>query len=339
MSSRGLIITALASAVVLMSCSEKKTEKKSDVVRVETMEVSSSQESVGRSYVGTVKEAYGSSLSFSSTGTVKSVSVDEGQFVKQGQVLATLDDTQSRNSYQIAQSSLKQAEDGFKRMDELYKKGSLPEVKYVDIQTKLAEAQAAERMAKKMLQDCVLRAPFSGYIAKRSCDVGQNMMPGLSCFTLVKLDNVEVTIPVPEQEMAGIKTGQQVPFTVAALGDRRYVGKVTKKGVQADALSHTYEVTLAVGNGDRQLLPGMVCSVETKTAGGSGIVVPQGAVSTDGKKQYVWMYNGGSAQRREISAAGINAKGVVVGSGLAAGEKIIVSGMEKVSEGTKITDK
>jgi len=326
-----------AGVAVLAGCTEKKSAGEVGPVSVKTHEVSAQQGSVGRSYVGTVRESYGSALSFASTGTVKQVLVDEGQAVKAGQTLATLDDTQARNSYEMAKAMLAQAEDGFKRLDDLYKKGSLAEVKYVEIQTQLSQARSSEKMAKKLLQDCVLKAPFSGYIAKRSVDVGQNAMPGISCFTLVKLDNIEVTIPVPEQEIANIRVGQQVAFTVAALGGRRFVSKVTKKGVQANALSHTYEVTLTLGNADHALLPGMVCSVEAHSASSTqDIVVPQEAVLTDGKQQFVWMAEGQKAKRRPIEVSGVSGQGVVVKSGLAAGEKVIVSGQNKVSEGTEI---
>jgi len=333
------IVLFMAAVFVLAGCSEKKSSKEIAPVKVVTMEVGLSQGNVERSYVGTVKESYGSALSFATAGTVRQVLVNEGQAVKQGQTLATLDDSQLRNSYAIAKATLAQAEDGFKRMDQLYKKGSLPAVKYVDIQTKLSEAQSSEKMARKMLNDCVLKAPFSGYIAKRSVDVGQNVMPGLSCFDLVKLDNIEVSIPIPEQEIANIKTGQEMSFTVAALGNRRFTGKVTKKGVQADVLSHTYNVTLSLSNGDHALLPGMVCSVESHSNTSSSIVVPQEAVLTDGKQQFVWINKGGKAQRRSITTSGVTSAGVVISSGLTTGEKLIVSGQNKVSEGTKVTEK
>jgi len=332
-------IVLVAACLLLSACNGKKSAEKVAPVMVTTATVSASSDAAQRSYVGTVKESYGSALSFSTMGTVRSVAVQEGQAVRQGQVLATLDDSQMRNTYAIAEATLKQAEDGYKRMKELFDKGSLPEVKMVDIQTKLSEAQTSVRMAKKNLQDCVLRAPFSGYISQRSVDVGNNVMPGLTCFKLVRLGNVEVTFPVPEQEIAGIKVGQSVAFTVSALGDRRYAAKVKQKGVQANALSHTYEVTLSVPNGDGQLLPGMVCSVETHQKGAAeGIVIPQQAVLTDGKKQFVWVAQGNKATRKFITTDGVTAQGVIVKGGIGAGEKIIVNGQNKVSEGTEIEE-
>jgi len=328
-----------AAALLCVACSKKATESKVSPVEVKVQQVQTGSETMGRTYVGTVKESYGSALSFSTMGTVRTVSAQVGQAVKQGQALATLDDSQARNAFEIANASLKQAEDGYKRMKQLYDKGSLPEVKFVDIQTKLAEAQTSVKMAKKNITDCVLTAPFSGYISEKSIDVGNNVVPGMACFKLVKLGSVEVTFPVPEQEIAQMKVGQEVAFTVSALNDRRYAAKITKKGVQASALSHTYEVTLTVANGDQALLPGMVCSVETHVKdanAGNTIVIPQEAVLTDGKEQFVWVAQGNKAMRRKVEVVGIAANGVIVASGIAAGDDIIVSGQNKVSEGMSV---
>jgi len=324
---------------LLTSCQSKQESHTMPPVAVKTIEVQLGQEQVSHTYVGTVQESYGSSLSFATMGTIKTVNVQVGGQVSKGQVLATLDATQMQNAYNMAQSTLRQAEDAYKRMNELYQKGSLPEIKYVEAQTALAEARSAEQMAKKNMGDCVLRAPFAGYISERNVDVGNNVMPGVMCFKLVKIAQVEINVPVPEKEISNIKVGQTMMFTVSALGDRQFRGKVSKKGVQANALSHTYDVTLALANPGQLLLPGMVCSVQAMGAQNSrGIVVPQEAVLTDGNARFVWLAVGGKAVRRPVSTSGVTAGGVLVASGLGQGEHLIVSGQDKVSEGTIIKE-
>lgn len=325
--------------LALSGCSDSKKKNVVEVIPVETVTVDASSDSGERTYVGTVKESYGSMLSFATMGTVSGVSVDEGQFVKRGQVLASLDRTSMRNAYDIAKSALRQASDAYSRLNQLYKKGSLPEIKYVEIQTKLAEAQSSERIASKNLHDCTLTAPFSGYISQRSVDMGNNVVPGMACFKLVKLDCIEVHISVPEKEIAGIHYGQNMRFTVNALGGRNFIGKVTKKGVQANALSHTYDVTITLGNEDHALLPGMVCSVGINSnTDGSAIVVPQNAVMIDGNNSYVWVVEGGKAVKRIVTTGDVNNRGVIITSGLEDGAKVIVSGQNKVSEGSKVKE-
>ena len=330
-------MAATALIVVLSGCNSKKEEQAVAPIKVKTMAVQTGNVDGNRTYVGVIQESYGSTLSFASLGTVSQVFVDEGQAVRKGQLLAVIDKTSAQSSHDMTMSTLSQARDAFKRLEQLYKKGSLPEIRFVDVQTKLAEAEAAERIARKTLQNCELRAPFDGFISQRMVDTGNNVAPGFGCFKLVKLDRVEMKIAVPENEISGISKGQTVPFTVSALGGKTFVGKVTEKGIQANLLSHTYDVIVSLPNAGHQLLPGMVCSAQLASTGGAqGIVVPQEAVLIDGAKPYVWVVEDGTARRRDISQGGVCQSGVVVSGGLSQGDKVIVNGQDKVSEGVKV---
>lgn len=333
------LLLLLFSVGLLTGCSQAKKNNNSEPVEVKAMTVSLVADASDNSYVGTVEESYGSQLSFATIGTVAQVFVDEGKAVSKGERLAVLDKSSIQNSYEIALSTLKQAEDAYNRLNTLYKKGSLPEVKYVEIQTQLAQARSGERIARKNLDDCVLRAPFSGYISKRSVDIGNNVGPGVGCFDLVKIDKVKVKVAIPEKEIASIKIGQKVKFSVDALGSRNFYGIVREKGVQANPLSHTYDIKLELENYNHLLLPGMVCSVLISTTGAAdNIVIPQDAIMVDGAGTFVWTAKDGKAHRQDITSDGVNDSGTIVRSGIASGDKIIVSGQNKVSEGTKIKD-
>ena len=333
------IIIAVSLAAAITACTGKQSDQGVKPTLVKTMIVSDDATAGTRSYVGTVEESTGSMLSFSGMGTVSQVLADEGQAVRQGQVLAVLDKTTANNSYEIAKSTLKQTQDAFNRLNTLYKKGSLPEIKYIEIQTQLAQAQAGERIARKSLDDCVLHAPFSGYISQRNVDIGNNVAPGVSCFKLVKIDNVKVKVAVPEKEIAGIHQGQNIGFTVDALEGRQFVGRVSEKGVQANPLSHTYDVKLSLANPRHELMPGMVCSVNINTSGAKGaIVVPQGAVMVEESGKFVWLSDGSKAIKRNVTVGGVNDVGVIITGGLNIGDKIIVEGQNKVSDGTKIKE-
>lgn len=320
-----------------MGCSTKiKETKVMNVVPVKTIKVVSMTDVGNLTYVGTVEESYGSQLSFATMGTVSQVLVDEGQAVRKGQPLAVLDKSTIQNAYDVAQSTLRQAKDAYQRLYSLYKKGSLPEIKYIEIQTQLAQAQAGERIAKKNVTDCVLTAPFAGYISKRMVDAGNNVVPGIGCFKLVKIDEVKVKISIPEKEISSIRIGQSLNFTVAALDNRAFIGKVIEKGVQANPLSHTYDVKLQLANSGHVLLPGMVCSVNIGVLNSNAYIVPQDAVLLDGTETFVWVVNGNTAQKRVVTSSGVNNSGVIIIGGLENGDEVIVSGQNNVSEGSKI---
>ena len=133
--------------VVMSGCGNKEqSSQQAEPVKVKVMTVVSSVRNETVRFSGTVQEENGSSLSFPLMGRVKSVKVGFGKpGVRQGQLLATLDEVSMQNTYQAAKAALKQAEDAYQRMKELHEKGSLAEMKWVEVQSKLQQAQSMEQ--------------------------------------------------------------------------------------------------------------------------------------------------------------------------------------------------
>lgn len=100
-------------------------------------------------------------------GTVKKIYVDLGERVTQGKLIAEIDPTSIRSSYDAAKSTLEQAEDAYKRMKLLHDKGSIAEMKWIEVQSKLQQARSMEEVARKNLKDCKLYAPYSGVISEK----------------------------------------------------------------------------------------------------------------------------------------------------------------------------
>lgn len=126
--------------------------------------------------------------------------------MRQGQLLATLDEVSMQNTYQAAKAALKQAEDAYRRMKELHEKGSLAEMKWVNAE-QVAAGSVHGGGGPKNLTDCQLYAPFSGVIAEKSLEVGQNVVPGVQVLKLVSDDRLKVRISVPETEITRVSRG------------------------------------------------------------------------------------------------------------------------------------
>lgn len=324
----------------MCACGGSKSKDKTSAVRVETITVSDTVTAGSRSYVGTVEEAEGSLLSFATVGTVDRVLVDVGQYVKQGQTLATIDRTQARAALDMASAAESQAADASNRLSQLHTAGSLPEIKWVEMQSKLREAQSARRIAQKSLSNTRLIAPYSGYIAQRQVDPGNNVGPGVPCFKIVKTNRVMIRINVPENEISKINIGQPIMFRVNALGDELMHAKVQRKGISANAFSHTYDVLATTDNPGGKLLPGMVCRADVMTDQPKRqMVVPQSAVIVEGQKHYIWIMEQGKAHKRQIETSDITDQGLVVSGGIKSGQLLIVGGMEKIGENTPVTNK
>lgn len=326
--------------ISLIGCAEKQQESATKTIPVKLQSVNITGNTGNREYIGTIEEESSSSLSFQVLGNVEQVLVTEGQKVSKGQLLAVLSKGSAESTYLAAQATLKQAEDAYNRLSILHDNNSLPEIKFVEVQTALAQARSMEKIAKKNLDDCKLYAPFSGVIGSRSIDEGSNIMPGMPAFKLVKINQVKAKITVPENEIASMNVGQQAKVRVAAAGNGVNEGRVEEKGVLANALSHTYDVRISLNNADGKLMPGMACKVWLDNGGKQeGIVVPLHSIQlTPNEERYVWLVGADNkAVRRNITVGEITREGVIVTEGLSAGEQIIVEGYQKISEGSLVS--
>lgn len=338
------IVVAMIFVFALCSCdhlSQKKTTER--LVRVGVVEVGHNSErgidTPSCEYVGTVEEGAAASLSFSASGRVTAVYVKEGQSVASGQLLAEVDNATALNSYKAAQATLRQAQDGYDRAKQVYEKGSLPEVKWIEVKTQLDQAQSLAQIAKQNLDDCKLYAPCSGTVADRKLEVGSTVAPFQPVMRLLNLGALCVRVSVPECDISQIKNGLSARVVVPALDDLELRGVVDERNVSADPLSHSYMVRLRLLDAaGKKLLPGMVCRVAMgQRALAQGLLLPHRAVQIDNLGQrFVWVIQDSAATRRVVTIGDLSSNGVLVTSGLNGGEKVVVDGTQKVSEGTRV---
>ncbi len=326
--------------VMFCACSHESTEKNNPraAVRVKTMTIANNDVKEERSYSGTVEEESGTVVSFSAAGTIKTLSVSEGDNVKKGQLIGTLDDGSLRNAYDIALAALNQARDAYQRMKLLHESNSLPDIKWVDVQSKLSQAESAEKIAKIALDDAKLFAPVSGIVAEKIASIGQTVAPGVPVVKIVDINSVKVAISVPENEIADYSIGSEAIITSKAASGETYCGKLLEKGVTANPLSRSYITKYHVDNTGGKLLPGMICNVAVeKESSTEGMILPVRAVllAAD-NSHFVWLDSADIAKKRLVKPGAMLPEGIMIESGLKTGEKVIISGMEKVSQGTKV---
>lgn len=331
----------LPAVLLLWSCSNGKVQEKNTSktsVKVQTLTLDSSYiGSPHRNYVGTIEAQATVSLSFSNGGLITSLPLNEGQKARKGQLLGKLDSQTAQSSYNAARSTLEQAEDGYKRAQKVYEQGSLPEVKWIEIQSKVEQARAMEQIAKKSLNDCNLYAPFSGMVGSYLLEEGSNALPMQPVMTFLNIDTVIVKFSVPENEISSVQLGDKLSIVVAALDYKQFNCHITEKGVAANTLSHSYTVKAAIANKDYSLLPGMVSKVlygpssEEQT-----LNIPANIIQTGSQGYYVWINDNGIAKRQNVKVGNYVGDNVIIKEGLKIGQQIITEGYLKLSDGCKI---
>ena len=332
-------IMMLLSVILVSSCTSKKEQNEKAPTRVSTEVVSTSLNASGQSYVGIIEECEATAVSFTSMGVVKRMLVNEGQVVAKGQLIAEMDDTQARNLLNGAEAQMTQANDAFERYKMLHDNGSLPEVQWVEIQSKVAQAKSQLEVAKKNLADCRLVAPVSGIVGKRLVGTGETAMPSQSVVSILDISTVKVKVSIPEAEISGIGANTSSIIKVEAINGS-YTGGRIEKGVQADALTHTYDIRIHVANGERKLLPGMVASVQfgniEKPTKELSLPVTAVQRKADGSL-FVWtVANDSTAHRATVRTGETMGNRIVITDGIAEGARIVTEGYQKLSENTKV---
>lgn len=338
-------VMLLAGTLMLGSCGDKNGKERAvEPVNVKTMTVQQETADGQQGYSGTIEEMSGSSLSFASVGTLRSVNVSEGQMVRQGQLIATIDETSLKSAHEAALAAKEQALDAEERMKMLHDAGSLPEIKWIEVQTQVRQALSAEKMAKKALTDTRLYAPFSGYVAEKLAEAGQSVAPGVPIVKLVRIDRVKISINVPEEEIAKIRIGQLLHVKVPALGGKTFEARVSERGVTADALSRSYEVKAVIQNPQHELLPGMIAEVrlgmmKVSQPTEQSIALPAEIIQIDAdNRPFVWTVVNGKAMRTHVTLGQNMGDNVQISEGLKAGDKVICEGQQKVSNGMTVNN-
>ncbi|MBR3513537.1 MAG: efflux RND transporter periplasmic adaptor subunit [Bacteroidaceae bacterium] len=332
------LLMAATGTLLLAACGTKQEQRQKAPTRVRTEVVGQNSSAQSHTYVGVVEEATATAVSFTTMGTVRRVAVSEGQNVSRGQLIAEMDDTQARNLLQGAQAAVNQAEDALKRYQLLHERGSLTEAQWVEIQSKVAQAHSQLAIAKKNVADCRLTAPVSGVVGRQSVKAGETAMPSQAVVTILNVGSVKVRFSVPEADMTAITPQTRSLIQVEAIG-RDFAGQRIEKGVQADALTHTYDVRVSVDNKDRALLPGMVAKVSLDTQGPATpmLTLPLTAVQrrADGSL-FVWSIGADSTAHRTAVTLGQTVGNRVQANGLTEGARVVTEGYQKLSEGTKV---
>lgn len=257
-----------------------------------------------------------------------------------GQIIARVKSGSLENANNIAQATLEEATDAYGRMKKLHDAGALPEIKWVAVQSELKQASNAAEIAARELSDATIYSPVSGAVSRKLADVGQNVMPGIPVVTIVSLDDINISIPVPENEIGMVDVGDAVTVEFTVPDTVILDGRVNRKSVVADPLTRTYAVKIDIADAGRKILPGMTGTVNMRMPAERvrSVVLPSRAVllSAD-NRNFVWIVRDGKAERRYVTIGGFADSGAVsLSDGVAAGDSVIVAGMGKVSTGTPV---
>lgn len=169
--------------------------------------------------------------------------------------------------------------------------------------------------------------------------MGTYVLPGQPVLKLADVKQVNAKVSIPETEISHLHVGDNVKLTVAALGGAVFYGAISEKGIDANPISHTYDIKVGITNPQGRLLPGMVCNaqIQGSSAASSKIIVPPQCIELDvDNSRFVWTVVNGKAHQQPVVTGEFEGDGIIILSGLNTGDQVIINGQQKVSEGMKV---
>jgi HlyD family secretion protein len=293
-----LILAGLAAIIVITLVMSLGVERKDRTdVTVEQVERGTLVAKV--SGPGRVRAETTVQISSSVMGRIVELAVEEGDAVKKGQLLLTLDDVYYRSQVEQARArvertaaELKVAERELSDADEQFARQLISEKEHADFQARAAtyrqaheEAKAALRAAEDQLDKTVFYSPIDGVVTRLTVEEGENVVtgtmnaPGTVIMTLSDLSDMEVEVEIDETDIVDVEVGQRAEIDVDALADTTLGGVVTEVGNSGiTSMAGTQEevtnflVTVLVDEAHAGLKPGMTATVEIITAVHDGVL-------------------------------------------------------------------
>jgi multidrug efflux system membrane fusion protein len=367
---------ALPLLVVLAACGTQASsppDRAPTPVRVRQAQVQTSAASAGR-YSGTVEPFTRVDLAFKVAGYVRSLAqgagpdgakhtLQEGDFVSKGTVLAVVreSDYQARVDLaraQVAQAAAaqKQVQIDWDRVSKLVASGSLAQAELDTVSSRrdtaaaqLSEAQAGLNEAQIALGDCTLRAPMDGVVLKRATEIGALVGAGSLGFTLADTRTMKVIFGAPDTLVERLKIGDPLPVTIQALPGVELEGKVTRIAPSADVTSRVFDVEAQLPNPKDRIKVGMIASLQIPGAAAASVgapatlILPLTAVVRsphDPRGFAVFVAKGEpgkeTAKVVDVKLGDVIGSGVYVVEGVAAADRVVTMGATLIRDGDAV---
>lgn len=283
-------------------------------------------------------------MAFKIAGQVSAVDVSKGEYVSRGQTLARLDPRDVELQVASDRAQYERARSQFDRVSRLMEHEAVSRQEYESAETALVQARSAFENTSDLLSQTTLRAPFAGVIERTYVDTYQRVTAGQTILRLVNPISTTVEFTMPERSMS-LLSDSLTRFTVRFdnYPDVRFSARLDTYAKTASDASG-FPVSLKLDRAaitPYNITPGMTCQITIRSADerDADVAVPLTAIYAPAEGgEYVWVVSAEDrVERRAVTLGDVFGRDrVVVLSGLKAGEKIVVAGVYRLTEGERV---
>lgn len=261
----------------------------------------------------------------------------EGEAVKAGDLLVSLDDAIARAELDQAQANLDLAEKSYQRAQMLYKRGASNAQAQDEALSQQQAARASLALAQARLDKTQLRAPYDGVLGLRQVSPGDYLSAGQEIVNLEVLDPLKVDFRIPQKAVAQVQLGQAVEISVDAYPGERFLGRIAALNPRLDEVGRSQAIRAEIANADRRLKPGQFVKVSVILAERpDALLIPEEAVIPLGRQLFVAVVVDGKVARLPVRIGQRQRGRAEVVEGLAGDEQVITAGWQKAAPGQEV---
>jgi membrane fusion protein, multidrug efflux system len=354
------VLLSLSALSALNACSKGDKASASETSKTETMVVGPENIAVaangsimtGPSISGTLEPDREAVLRAQVSGSVLQTYADQGQAVNAGTVLARIDASGIQDAYTSARAGLVSARNAadvaakdLARNEKLLAVGAIAERDIdqsrrasIAAQAALEDANSRLATAEKAYRSTTVTSPFNGIVSERPVSAGDVVQPGTALFTVVDPSSMRLEASVPAEQLASIRIGVPVDFTVSGYPGRQFVGRITRINPTADPTTRQVRIYVSIPNEGRALVGGLFANGRMSTATKMGLVVPQAAVDVRGSIPSVMRVKQGKAEKVpvKIGLTDKTSETIEVLSGIQPGDTLLMGAAMGITPGTPV---
>jgi RND family efflux transporter MFP subunit len=286
--------------------------------------------------VGTGEAVRSATLYPADSGEVVAVTIRPDARVMQGDLLLELDRRAEELAVEMAEVRVEEARRLLNRYERTAGSGAVPESTVDEARAALQSARIELRQAEVALEDRMVLAPFDGRIGMTDVDVGDRIGPDDPIATLDDRSALFVDFPIPEIFLERVAVGQAILVAPWASRDRPVQGEIVELGSRVDRESRSFTARARVPNEADRLRPGMSFAVSLELSGRRYPLVPEVAVQWGGDGAFLWVVRDGTARRVPVTVVQRQEGTVLVDADVAAGEPVVVEGIQRMREGLAV---
>lgn len=274
------------------------------------------------------------------TDTITAIHFDDGQRVREGDVLIEMTSAEERAQLEEEMSTLAEARKQYDRLQPLVKRGAASQSLLDEKRRELDTAQARLRGMESRLRDRLILAPFSGVVGLRNISVGALIEPGDRITSLDDDSVMKLDFTIPAVHLTALRKGLTIEARSPAYGERVFDGRIDSIDSRIDPATRAIMVRAVLPNDEHLLKPGLLMMVTLMKNPRDGLVIPEEALIPTGKTNHVLVVDPkgapAMAERREVRI-GLRRPGEVeIVSGLSAEDYVVIHGTLRVRQGQPV---